>query len=176
MDYPFDYNWLLDLFYSDAVVQMIFWLKIISGSISAILFVGIIILGVKTKKFGSRIGKVTESVEAVYQIKEKEKMSQKWKDITAKASSHIESDRKVAVIEADKLIDELIKRVGFKGKDMGERLKQINLNQISNINDIWQAHKIRNSLVHDAYFKLTENDTNYVIRVYESTLKELDVL
>lgn len=176
MDYPFDYNWLLDFFYSDAVTQVVFWLKILSGSISALLLVGIVILGLKTKKFGENIGKMTKSMEAVSKIKDKEKMVKKWKDITGKAVSHIESDRKMAVIEADKLIDELIKRIGFKGKDMGERLKQINVNQISNINDIWQAHKIRNNLVHDAYFKLTENDTNYVVRVYENTLKELDIL
>lgn len=176
MDYYFDYNSLIDFFYSDAFVQTVFWFKVFSGFISASLFIGIVILGFKTKKFWSKIGKMTESMEAVSQIKEKEKMSQKWKDITNKAVSHIESDRKIAVIEADKLIDELIKRIGFKGKDMGDRLKQINPNQISNINDIWQAHKIRNNLVHDAYFKLAENDTNYVMRVYENTLKELDIL
>ena len=176
MDYLFSYNSPIDFFYSDSFAQLIFWIKIFSGLVTVALSIGIVVLGIKTKKFWSRIGEVKESIGAVSQIKEKGKMVQKWKDIVVKAESHIESDRKMAVIEADKLMDELIKRIGFKGKDMGERLKQINSSQISNINDIWQAHKIRNNLVHDAYFKLTENDTGYVIRVYGNTLEELGIL
>lgn len=176
MSYPFDYNLLLDFFYSDSFARFVFGFKIFSGTISVVLFVGIIALGIKTKKFWERFGKITQSLDAVSEIKGKEKIVKKWEEITAKSISHVDSDRKLSVIEADKLIDDLLKRMGFKGKDMGERLKQINQNQISNINDIWQAHKVRNNLVHDPYFHLTNNDSGFVIRVYGNTLKEVGIL
>lgn len=176
MEYPFDYNFLLDLFYSDTWIRTIFVLKIISGIVSAVLFVGIVILGVKTKKFFGKTLETAKAFEATSSIKGKEKAAKKWQDISQKSTSHIESDRKLAVIEADKLIDDIVKRIGFKGKDMAERLKQINANQISNIEDIWRAHKIRNNLVHDPYYKLTQPDSDFVVRTYENTLKELGIL
>lgn len=151
-------------------------IKVFSGIASVVLFMGIVILGVKTKKFWERIGQVASSFEAVHEIKGKDKMIKKWKEISQRAESHIESDYKLAVIEADKFLDDLLKNTGFKGKDMGERLKQINSGQISNINEIWQAHKIRNNLVHDPYFKLTRSDTDFVIKTYENSLREFGVL
>lgn len=176
MDYPFDYNFLLDFFYSDTWLRTVLILKIFSGVISVLLLAGIIILGVKTKKFFGKAIETVEAFEALGNIKGKEKAAKKWQDIAQKSTSHIESDRKLAVIEADKLIDDIVKRIGFKGKDMAERLKQVNSNQISNIEDIWRAHKIRNNLVHDPYFKLTQSDSNFVVRTYENTLKELGIL
>lgn len=176
MQYPLDYNLIIDFLYSETLAQIIFWIKLFSGILSAILFVGIVILGIKTKKFWERIGNLVKTIEAVHEIKGKEKMTKKWQEIVAKSKSHIESDHRLSIIEADKLLDELLKSMGFKGSDMGERLKGVNQNQISNINEIWQAHKIRNNLVHDAYFKPTHSDTEFVVRTYGNTLKEVGVL
>lgn len=176
MDYPFDYNLFLDFFYSDTWLSIVFWLKIFSGLASIILFSGIVILGVKTKKFWERAFNTAKAFEAVGEIKGKEKAVKKWQEIATRSASHIESDRKLSVIESDKFIDDIIKRIGFKGKDMADRLKQINANQVSNIEDVWRAHKIRNNLVHDPYFKLSQSDSDFVIKVYENTLKDLGIL
>lgn len=176
MDYFLDPNQIIDLFYSEPFTGVIYDIKIFSGIISAILFLGIVVLGVKTKKFWERALNVAKSLEAVHEIKGKEKMAKKWKEIEGRANSHIESDRKISVIEADKFIDDLFKKIGFRGRDMGERLKSINPNQISNINEIWQAHKIRNNLAHDPHFKLERSDAELVIKTYNNTLKELGVL
>lgn len=66
-----------------------------------------------------------------------------WADIEA-------LDPKLAVIEADKLADTVLKRAGLKGDSMAERLRRceklINRNAYQGM---WEAHKVRNELVHE---------------------------
>ena len=59
---------------------------------------------------------------------------------------------------------------------MGERLKQITSAQIANIDAIWQAHKIRNNIVHDPDFRLTRQDAENAVKIYQRALEDLMAL
>lgn len=57
---------------------------------------------------------------------------------------------KSALIEIDKLLDHAMKARRIKGETMGERLKNANKLFDKNLyNQIWEAHKLRNKLVHE---------------------------
>ena len=59
-------------------------------------------------------------------------------------------DAKMAVIEADKLVDMILKRAGMAGETMGERLRRTQKLVARGVyNDMWEAHKVRNQLVHE---------------------------
>ena len=61
-----------------------------------------------------------------------------------------ESSIKQALLEADKLLDLGLKDKKTKGETMGERLKSAkNLFDNNLYNEIWQAHKLRNQMVHE---------------------------
>jgi hypothetical protein len=64
---------------------------------------------------------------------------------------NIESmDPKMALIEADKLVDTVLKKSGVRGESLGERLRNVQkLVSRGAYNDMWEAHKIRNKLVHE---------------------------
>src|SRR4051812_16113522 len=51
----------------------------------------------------------------------------------------------LAIIDADKLLDEALKKRHFKGKTMGERLVSAQRN-LSDNDSAWYAHKLRNRL------------------------------
>jgi len=59
---------------------------------------------------------------------------------------------------------------------MGERLKQIIPAQLVNIDELWQAHKIRNRLVHEENFELREHEAKRVIEIYKKALDELEAI
>jgi len=59
---------------------------------------------------------------------------------------------------------------------MGGRLKQIDSEQLANIDEVWQAHKLRNRLVHETDFKLKEHEAKRVIEIYEKALQDLEAL
>lgn len=106
----------------------------------------------------------------------KRKLEKKWNRIERRLETGKEVELKLAVIEADKFFDNILKKIGYHGKDMGGRLKHINSSQITNINDIWDAHKIRNNIVHDTDHKLKNIDAEKSIKAYKEALEELEAL
>lgn len=102
--------------------------------------------------------------------------NQRWEEIKLRLKKGDEANIKLAVIEADNLMDEILKRMGLPGADMGERLKQIEIQEIKNIEKIWTTHKIRNQIVHEANFHLSQEEAETVIEGTEEALKELEYL
>lgn len=94
--------------------------------------------------------------------------------------NHIESanpnDWKLAIIEADIMLDELLKQRGYTGGSLGERLKSITSQQLESIEDAWQAHKIRNQIAHGgADFVLTRRIAEETIQQYRRVFAELGI-
>ena len=81
----------------------------------------------------------------------------------------------LAVIDADKLLDEALKRRNFKGKTMGERL--VSAQRVLSDNDsVWYAHKLRNRLVHEPDTKLKKRDAQNALAGFRQILKDLGAL
>jgi len=93
-----------------------------------------------------------------------------------KLEKNNESDYKLALIEADNIFDNLLKKIGYQGEDMGERLKQITEAQLANIDDLWQAHKVRNRIAHESDFKLTYSQTKRAIEIFQRAARDLETL
>lgn len=104
-------------------------------------------------------------------VSKKGKLRAKWEKARAKLKSKNESDCKVAIIEADKIIDDLIKRMGYAGENFGERLNNITPGQIENIEDLKKAHEIRNRIIHDESFVLTKEEAKKTMDYFEDFLK-----
>lgn len=95
---------------------------------------------------------------------------QKWKDTQGYCKD--KSTWPLAVINADKLLDEALKRRRFKGKTMGERLVSAQ-RELSDNDGVWYAHKLRNRLVHEADVKLREGDVKRALIGIRQALKDL---
>jgi hypothetical protein len=78
----------------------------------------------------------------------------------------------LAVINADKLLDEALKKRRFKGKTMGERMVAAQ-RELSDNDGVWFAHKLRNRLVHEADVKLKEADVKKALIGIRQALKDL---
>lgn len=97
-------------------------------------------------------------------------------DVLVHLESPSPNDWKLAIIEADIMLDELLKQRGFAGNTLGERLKSISPNQMESLSDAWEAHKVRNRIAHDgADFVLTRRIAEDTINRYRRVLGELDV-
>ena len=103
-------------------------------------------------------------------------MSKEWKAVLKKLEAGDESNLKLAVIEADKILDNILKKINYPGDNMGERLKHVTPAQIANIEAVWQAHKIRNNIVHDPDFRLTRADAENAVKIFQRALEDLMAL
>jgi len=119
-------------------------------------------------------------------VREKEKIydeqfrsgpkNSRLEDIVKHISSENPNDWKLAIIEADIVLDETLKQAGYSGSSLGERLKSITSTQLSSLDDAWKAHKIRNQIAHaGADFVLTHRLAEDTINRYRSVLRELGV-
>jgi len=81
----------------------------------------------------------------------------------------------LAVIDADNLLDEALRRRGFKGKTMGERLVAAQ-NSLTNNDAVWYAHKLRNRLVHESDARIKEREAKTALAGVREGLKDLGAL
>lgn len=82
----------------------------------------------------------------------------------------------LAIIEADKLVDDALKLKGLKGEHLADRLQLLRAEDYPTLDRLWRAHRVRNELVHTPDFGIDEGDADDVLKVYEKFLKELGAL
>jgi hypothetical protein len=81
----------------------------------------------------------------------------------------------LAIIDADKLLDEALKRRGFRGKTMGGRLVAAQ-RLISDNDGVWYAHKLRNRLVHEPNIRLKKREAQNALAGFKRGLHDLRAL
>jgi hypothetical protein len=81
----------------------------------------------------------------------------------------------LAVIAADSLLDEALKKKKFKGKTMGERLVSAQ-RSLTNNDAVWFGHKLRNQLVHQTDVALREKDIKHALIGMGQALKDLGAI
>ena len=106
----------------------------------------------------------------------KRHLNKSWQKILTRLSKSDEANLRLALIEADNLFDDLLKQMRLPGESMADRLRYIDSSQISNIDEIWRAHKLRNVLVHNHEYQITRNEMEFGVHAYEKALKELEFI
>lgn len=104
------------------------------------------------------------------------KHNARWKEVRSHLESLREAEWKFAVIEADKMAETALAEAGFPGETMGERMTLISKDQLNSIDDLWQAHKLRNIIAHDPNHQVKYGEVRGAVEKYEKALRELGAL
>ena len=146
----------------------------LASSLAAI--VGIIIITIKSQRFYER-----RNVAAALRVQSAPTPTVKqavaradWERIIQRLATEEPKNYLRAILEADSLCDYILKVNGFPGESMGERMKAIKPGQLSNLEDFWRAHKIRNEIAHDPNRPISPSEGDVVMRIYEHVLLELE--
>ncbi len=81
----------------------------------------------------------------------------------------------LAIIDADKLLADALKRRHYKGKTTGERLVAAQHMLTSNVS-VWFGHKLRNRIVQDDLRKLKKKDVKEALTGFRQALRDLGAL
>lgn len=102
--------------------------------------------------------------------------SERLTDILTHIESPHPNDWKLAIIEADVILDDVLKQHGYIGNSLGERLKSISPQQLNSLNDAWEAHKVRNRIAHEgADFVLTKRVAEETVNRYRRVFSEFGI-
>lgn len=106
---------------------------------------------------------------------DRKKVEEDWEKVEHLVQVGKPSAIKEAVIVADKLLDYVLQQISF-GETMGERLKNVRGAFPHGIYQrIWEAHKVRNALVHDANYDLTRLVAQEALGKFKEAFKALGV-
>lgn len=102
------------------------------------------------------------------------KAFKEWAKIQKKLESEKIDEYKLALIEADGLLDNVLEIMGYQGDTIGDRLKKIDLSILPNKDEVLEAHRVRNNVVHDPDYNLTLEVTKRALAIYEKALRDLE--
>lgn len=176
-------NYIIDAINAFPVAAVQFYGQIIGGIISVILLVWIVIVSQKVEQIVSfkkeelGEGSAAQTEAAIAAEKKHQEASQKaWREVLAKMYSTNASDWLAAVMQADAIMDDILKRMGLPGATMAERLQALDPSKLQSLQDVWDAHKLRNRVAHAPSTMLRHNELSAAIEKYKKALKELEYI
>lgn len=102
----------------------------------------------------------------------REKYQSRWLAIESSLKRDNDASHSLAILNADKLLDQALRERGFKGTTMGERMKSAN-NEWSKRDHVWSAHKIRNKIAHEPDVKVSYEIAARALVAFKQALKDL---
>lgn len=88
-----------------------------------------------------------------------------WKKV------HQHENGTLKVVEADKILDEALRLLGYTGS-LGDKLKAAGP-RFRNLNALWTAHKLRNKMVHELDTKPSDKEVDEAVKAFHAALTDL---
>jgi hypothetical protein len=122
-------------------------------------------------EMGKLFGRITQNMDRSAEIEKPGRA--RWEVVQDYIASPNEADWRLAIIEADALLDQVIEGQGYPGSSLGERLNSAGMGSFQTYQDAWEAHKVRNRIAHDgSEFVITYRDAQRAISQYENVFRE----
>jgi len=100
-------------------------------------------------------------------------MTKQLGKIKKRIESGAESDYKLAIIDADDFLAEVLDNRGYDGKDFQESINKAGRLITPILPDVLNAHEIRNSIVYNPDYKLSVEQAKKILDTYESAIKNI---
>ncbi len=163
--------------------NVLFWYKIFAGLVSVGFVVGVAYAVWRTQEVFAALRGVHGLVPLTPEPEKPTSASSPsqrnvmiWEDMQKRASSDDENERKITIVSADSLMDKILSLSGYQGENLGSRLKQIEPSDLDSLQDLWEAHKVRNRIAHEPDLHLSREEATRTLGRYEKALKELKYL
>lgn len=152
-------------------------LMIVSLVITVVAILGIARHFKKLKDLNEEEKKIYGSSSVVSTDEPVQNKNERWEHAVAHLNSANANDWRLAIIEADVMLDELLRAKGYHGSSIGEMLKGVERSDMLTLDSAWEAHKIRNEIVHSGTgYELNERDAKRAMSHYEAVFREFKVI
>ncbi len=99
--------------------------------------------------------------------------NERWLKTLSYLFSQHASDWKLAIIEADSMLESLMDQLGFKGETFGDKLKSTDQEKFKGLTSAWEVHTIRNRIAHEGTsFELSQREAKRAIALYEQIFRQ----
>lgn len=170
------WNYLFEVrnFFGDWIGTHIIALQVGSLVISAIFLWAILYITVKSNYWTVKREQFLDmlKIETVF----KERSLNGWKQIKERIASSDPEEWKKAILEADKILNEIFKMSGYLGHRLEDKLALITSEQLANVEQVKQAHQIAHKIHGDPSYDLAFEDALAVLRIYKEAFRDLRLI
>jgi hypothetical protein len=104
-------------------------------------------------------------------------INEKWADVLENLASENPAMWRLAIIEADVMLESVVEKMNLPGDTLGERMSAVDKSDFNTIDMAWEAHKVRNSIAHEGSdFILTQREARRVIDLYRQVFEEFHII
>jgi hypothetical protein len=109
--------------------------------------------------------------------KDVRKDNPRWIQVQNHINSQNPAEWRMAIIEADTILEEMTIKIGLVGETLGERLKNAEPSDFLTLQNAWEGHKVRNMIAHQgSAYNLTYKDARLAIDNYEAVFQEFEFI
>jgi hypothetical protein len=151
--------------------------KIISFIFSVTAFFAAVYFSQKTgaifAEYKAKLFPAGEPEVADAPVVEHNQYKERWKTIMEHANSESEPYWRLAIIEADIILQELLDKLNLPGDSIGEKLKAVEKSDFLTLDYAWDAHRVRNAIAHEgSNYPLNQRQARQAISHYEAVFRE----
>lgn len=170
-----DFNSILSYLISPELQRTLFPLKVFSIFVTLFLVIAIVLILFKTQYL--KLSFTQDWKDFLdYHTRANKKMERFWAKIMKRLETDSESEHKLAILEADEILDDTLEKMGFTGDTLKEKLEKIPSEVMPSLKQLNDARKIRDNILHDPDFRLSSEQSRKVLEAYEQAFRELEVL
>ncbi|MDD5083467.1 MAG: hypothetical protein PHT88_00830 [Candidatus Moranbacteria bacterium] len=102
-------------------------------------------------------------------------MNKKWAKLNERLESGNVSEYKVAILEADNVVEGILKDIGYdSGADMAQKIDQLEMMQPDDAAKLKEVHQIRNRIVFEQDFHIDLGQAKQSLEIYKDFLRKFD--
>ena len=167
------FNWLFNMIMFFSVFLILFF---ISGYVYLRMRHKEIVTLYRTgllKGFVSSLSSTTVSKEDSKPVVDTTMHNEKWLDIERHMSTMNVSDWRMAILEADILLYDMLDKMGYSGETVADKLKGVEPSDFNTLDSAWRAHKVRNIIAHEgSSYELSYQQAQNTIDLYRKVFDE----
>ncbi len=160
----------------ETITTIMFWLALFFVTI--IMYVIVRMVEIRRKEHHHHHHAIHEYAmkQAEKERRESEKRQSlknpRWAVVLEYLFSPNENEWRLAIIEADAMLETLLDQLGFKGETIGEKLKTADSDTFKMLPAAWEVHTIRNRIAHEgSEFHISTQEAKRIIALYEQIFR-----
>lgn len=158
----------------DFIQANLIWLQLVSAIISALFVWGLVYCIIKSGFHTYQLERWMDILNLKTLPKRRAIIA--WRQIQRRLKKGGQTNYKLAILEADKIFDEILKLSGFTGESMNERVRKAEEGEIPNIEKLVQAHRTARKILLDPEFNVDLTLAKETIKIYQDLFYEFGLV
>lgn len=169
-------NKFLDYLMSSELQSELFLLKIVFIVISAIFLFFVVYFMAKSDYLD---WKAISPIKTFFspQATKKKKIVQRWEKVKNDLEkAEVDAQWKLALVEGLGIFNNGLSRAGYAGANLQEQVDKIKNEELSNLQEVKEVVPVCQNIIQDPECYINKKRVEQIIRIFEKTLKELEIL